>query len=730
MHFLLAACALIAQDPVAQIDALAKARDVAGMQALASDSLKSNPNAFRFLRQNGTYGVGSKGWRAYRMASADAKPVYVVFTTPITSEDIGDQVFTLEGGKLGRFIDERSDLGVRITHQSVEAWFDVPKKLARLQTSARFLKTSMTEPFFLIRFGSNYRVTSVSDERGSPVKFSQAGGVACLAAPMMVAFEYRIRYEGIVDLPRYAGSISPNEIMLTNDYWYPMIARGPCPYDLTVHGPKGWTAVGQGEFVSAKDTSTEHVARFRMELPVTFWSFSMAPYKRHSEVLNGRRYTIWSLTMPEDRMRLQPELFRPVLEFYERFAKYPFSQWGAVDSPHYGGGALEAYSFATYGTGWLPDEDSHEPAHTWFGGILNNGYLNSLWNESFANFCGGLYNREVRIGNTAERREAFVSDANPNPSFNAAPMAKSGAEIGPAASSLGYGKGALVLQMLEQELGTEAMLKAMRDWISGHPKGELAEWEHFEAAASRSTGKDLKWFFDQWARRAGWADFEVSNVRWIDGQVHASAKFNGPKYHLSVDVLLQYADGRREFKTCRIGPTPDSDLSFPMVPAPRKPALVSFDPWRRLLRRYGADEAPVTLRAALRTAKRYSDPAHKDWLPGFGRQSLGTLPSDGDSVLLVGSPETLPEMRAMCDKVGFKVTGSKLTYDGTTIDLNSGAAMAVVDLANGKRCVIGLGKTLREPAYGRARLVLVDKYGRFLRGKTEPKTSGFLTARL
>jgi len=76
------------------------------------------------------------------------------------------------------------------------------------------------------------------------------------------------------------------------------------------------------------------------------------------------------------------------------------------------------------------------------------------------------------------------------------------------------------------------------------------------------------------------------------------------------------------------------------------------------------------------------------------------------------------------------VSGNNLTYDGTTIDLNNGCALAVVDLGEGKNCVIGLGKTRVAPDLGRARLALTDNLGRFLRGKTDPKTSGFLTFKL
>jgi hypothetical protein len=86
-------------------------------------------------------------------------------------------------------------------------------------------------------------------------------------------------------------------------------------------------------------------------------------------------------------------------------------------------------------------------------------------------------------------------------------------------------------------------------------------------------------------------------------------------------------------------------------------------------------------------------------------------------------------MKALCDKAGFTVEGNKLSYKGTEIDLEHGAALAVVDLGGGRSCVIGLGKTRRRPDFGRARTVLVDDLGRFLRGKTDPKTSGYLTYR-
>jgi hypothetical protein len=99
-------------------------------------------------------------------------------------------------------------------------------------------------------------------------------------------------------------------------------------------------------------------------------------------------------------------------------------------------------------------------------------------------------------------------------------------------------------------------------------------------------------------------------------------------------------------------------------------------------------------------------------------------------MFIIGHPSTVPLLASLCASVGFKVSGDKLTYDGTTIDLNHGSAIAVVDLPNGKQCMIGLGKTRVRPDVGRARLALTDDLGRFLRGKTDPKTSGNLMFKL
>ncbi|MEZ0326516.1 MAG: M1 family metallopeptidase [Fimbriimonas sp.] len=701
---------------VSQLEELVKGKDVAGLTRLIGNLPAGVANPFTVIRTRGAYDTGRFGWTVEPL-----RKDYVVITTPLTSEDVGDILLKREGSAL-RYIPETDAMGITLHRHELDVRFNTVEKKATLIDKMSFTSEAGTGPF-VFRMSPAYKVSSILNGT-SKVDFSQAGGVVLAARPKGKA-TYTIRYSAVVDLPQYAGSVSTKEASLVNDYWYPMVARQPVPYDIAVHTQKDWVVVGQGELVSANETADEKVTRYRMDLPVIYYSVSAAPYKTSEKTINGKRYWMKSIRVAEDRMALQAELYAPIVEFYEKsFGKFPFSGYGALDSEVYGGGALEAYSYATYGGG-MPGEDAHEPSHTWWGGILNNTYLGSFWNESFAVYSDGLFHRNAPIGSVADRRLAFIQVANGQQGFEPFPIEGGGAFIGPNASSLGYGKGALVLQMLEQILGTERMIKLMAAWVEAD-RGKAVDWVDFERVAYRLyPGENLKGFFDDWLRKPGFARLSVRDVRFEGGKVEFSTAFEGQPYRMPLEVMLEYPGGKRSFATVHV-----SGNGTYSVASSDKPALVSIDPWLRALRSIDANEFPDDLQRTTGRFKRYTDPAHKDWLANLGRANLEELPDDLNGVFVVGHPNTTPRMAELCRKAGFQVSGNRLTYRGVDIDLENGSALALVELAGGGRCGIGLGKTLLRPNPGRARVAVTDRLGRFLAGQTEPKTQGDLTYRL
>jgi hypothetical protein len=706
---------------IEELDRLAQKRDVAGLEKYLESVPSRSP--FAILKTNGAYEVGRLGWHALPLKSPDGLE-YVVFSTPMTSEDTGELVFARVGDSL-RFVPETEGFGIKLIRHDFDLKFDIPTKTATLVDKLKLKPSDSVGHNFQFRMSPQYIVSSITNAAGENLAFAEAGGVVATIKPLKED-TYTIHYSAKVDLPNYAGSISEKEASLTNDYWYPLVARQPVPYDLTIHAPAKWIPVGQGEAIEEKVTATEHMIKYRMDLPCVYYSVTAGPFVQYRQEIHGKWYSCWSAVLTHDQLEAQTEFYAPIIEFYSRFCPFPFTGYGAVDSAVYGGGALEAYSFTTWGHGSLPFEDAHEPSHTWWGGVINNSYLGSFWNESFAVFSDGMYHRGAAIGNAKERSLAFIQEGNGNESYNQASIAQSGADIGGIGSSLGYGKGSQVLQMLEQLLGTEKMVATMQEWIK-KSRGTISDWGDYESVVTKlNPDKDIQTFFDDWIRKPGYADLKVSNVQFAGDHVGMDVAFNGASYRVPLEVMLQFEGGARTFATIDLkGPGPVS------VPCSSKPVLVSVDPWRRILRKISSNETPTEIKTVMEGMSRINDPAHSDYLGNFGKGGGNEdVPKDLDGKFIVGNPASLPIMESLCEKVGFKVTGEKLTYDGTTIDLNHGCAIAVVDLGDGKRCMIGLGKTRVAPDTGHARLALTDDLGRFLRGKTDPKTQGNLTFKL
>ncbi|AIE84964.1 M1 family metallopeptidase [Fimbriimonas ginsengisoli] len=718
---------LLGQTPppvsISQIDALVKQRDVAALQQLLVKQTGENP--FSLLKTGGAYAAGSLGWSTKEIVSPSGRNRYVVISTPIISEDAGELLFQVApSGKL-QYIPESDALGVRLDKHSFFVRFNPAKGEAELHDHLRAHWDGKANREFFFRLSPTFKVRAITGIGGGEIPFAQGGGIVLLEPRPGAPLDFLIDYSGTVHKPGFQREISPREATLSASVWYPMIGRQPSTYDIGLEIPKSWTALAQGEQVSDTPSGSNHVMRFRMKVPVVWFGASAGPYRTVVSKIGGREYATMSQTMTPDDMRVQNELNAEVVEFYsKRFAPYPFRRWTADDSWQFanGVGALEAYSFATYGGG-LPGQDAHEPAHTWWGGLINNDYLTSLWNESFANYSMSFFARHRPVGNDAERMAAHVFPAVPLPGIEDAPLSRSGVGIGPAAPSLGYGKGAMVLQLLENEIGSDMITRAMHEWLRTNPPRHVGSWEDFERVVNRVTGKNLSWFFDQWVRRKGLPNFNLADVKWEAGRLSGRLAFTGDRYRIHSELRIEFSDGVS--KTVSVEAGDDGIFS---TACEQRPAAITVDP-NGFIPRSNAESDPRTkLTRFLYGHPYYLDPAHPDTLAWarFGKK-LEKLPDDLSGAVIIGTPDNVPAMAPLCQAAGFTVAGDNLTYKGTTIDLRHAGALAVVDLPNGKHCVIGLGKTRLSPDTGNSRLILFDNYGRLLRADTEQIREGNLT---
>ena len=169
---------LLQSPAIEDLDALAQKRDVAALSKFLTPDSMTPLNPLNVLKTNGAYDTGRFGWHAVGLQMPGANKSFVVLTTPLTSEDIGEMVFERVGASL-RYIPETDSLGIVPLRHSFQVSFDIPAKLVHVRDQLRLQKSGTASTFFFLRMSPYLRVESISSD-GKPVRFVQAGGVTAV----------------------------------------------------------------------------------------------------------------------------------------------------------------------------------------------------------------------------------------------------------------------------------------------------------------------------------------------------------------------------------------------------------------------------------------------------------------------------------------------------------------------------------------------------------------------
>ena len=489
---------------------------------------------------------------AYAPASS-ALLYLAIFHAWHTCESDGDHIHRIEptengGWKLGAEIPETETGGYRVRDHDLTVTIDPARHTAAIRDTIR-VEASGTPllPVCLLRLSDDFRVSSLTG-KNAPVAYAQAGGVIAVAPPLMDAnhaFSLTLTYSGHV-LHQGSDYINTQEATL-NSYWYPHIARLPATSTVTATAPAHWTPIAQGEKKQEKRNGDGSLTvTYRNDVPNSFFTIDMGPYTPYTRKADGRTLTVYLLTPNPNLAQRSLTLLEKSLAFYDtEFAPFPYTHYEVVETRGPFGGALEAYSFATFGEGTLPSELPHELSHTWWGGLIPCAYTRSMWNEAFAQYSQDLFARlnpqladeiDVDKQRPAGKRRGFGN------AFEGATMENAHDTSDNAQNAVGYSKGAFVLRVLEEQIGREKMRDSIRNFLAAHPKGEAAEWPEFERAVNQTTGQDYGWFFEQWTKRTGLPHIRFANVtrrRSENGYVVEGDIDQGEPYRLRVPLRLQ-----------------------------------------------------------------------------------------------------------------------------------------------------------------------------------------------
>jgi aminopeptidase N len=236
------------------------------------------------------------------------------------------------------------------------------------------------------------------------------------------------------------------------------------------------------------------------------------------------------------------------------------------------------------------DEDpliSHELAHQWFGDLVTCNDWGDIWlNEGFATFFEMVWTEAHYSKDQADyERWMAVQEWVSQPNLYSKPIVRHDFDDSSEFDDNSYGKGALVLYMLRQQIGEDAFYRGLHHYLETN-RGKNVVTADLIRAIDEANHISLQQFFDQWIYGAGAPKLDVSYTyddakHQIALTVKQTQKVEGHVgiFHVPVDVEITTASGAKSYHIAISKETETFQLASDSAPV-----MVLFDKDEQILK--------------------------------------------------------------------------------------------------------------------------------------------------
>jgi aminopeptidase N len=462
-------------------------------------------------------------------------PYWAVFHTYQDIEAEHDPVYevlpTMTGFNLGKEVPEKSAGFNRITHAEVSA--SIAEKDHRIQVKSNLtLQGTASGQATVFRLNDIYKLSSAS------VDGMEAEVVTATDTAVPELEDGQVLRAGSLLVPwtskpvsrasfTYEGEINtPNEDKINTKMCYvtawlvPSTARLPHTTQVKVEGPAGWELRSEGVLKNQTVSGDRQTVEYRCDLPISYPKIVGGAYAlAASKTDRGRLFRAYQFP-PIDSAKGQTTVdlaAKAVAWFEDNLGPFPFPGYDAFDAEGYYG--IESYSYTLLEKSITNRFVSHEIGHTYFGGLAPSAYVEDSWNEGMTQYVDSvLYlqnaDRSLQYGMESTRLHVPLT-AIPAPHDH---------------GSQSYYRGAFVMRMLENEIGTPTMMKCLRAIVSER-RGQDTTWSNLLPLFEKVSGLKLDWFWKQWIAGSQFPKLRIASwktERWNDKlQTRVTVRQNG-----------------------------------------------------------------------------------------------------------------------------------------------------------------------------------------------------------
>ena len=377
-------------------------------------------------------------------------------------------------------------------------------------------------------------------------------------------------------------------------HWIPSVDHPSDKATVTwrVRAPEARTVVANGTLVERRalgNGSALTVWRESRPVPVYVMVIAAAPLVAHELgetacglAALGKCVPQTVYVAPEQRDYM-PGPFRVAGEIVRYFAElvgpFPYEKLAHLQSSTRFGGMENASAIFYFDEGFRQhrmSEDliAHETAHQWFGDAVTEREWPHVWlSEGFATYFAALWTRHAH-GDSAFRadmariRGTVLADQQSVPVRPVIDTTET--DLLALLNRNSYEKGGFVLHMLRSQVGEGPIFAALRRYYAAGRDGN-AVTDDLRREMEAASGQQLSWFFDQWLRRPG---FVEANVTWsydpssqqVLLDVGQSGRFGAYRFPLTVE--LRGADGQSRRATIEVPATSGARLTLKVATAP------------------------------------------------------------------------------------------------------------------------------------------------------------------
>jgi aminopeptidase N len=340
--------------------------------------------------------------------------------------------------------------------------------------------------------------------------------------------------------------------------WLPVIDHpsDKATSEFLVTAPARYQVVANGLLVETTDLADgNRLTHWKQSVPIAVWLNNIGVARfAHRELGVGAGVPLETWVFPKDREKgaitFDESLRRSIEFFASHIGPFPYQKLAAVETAQMQG-AMEHATAIFFGERSVSDRPAfsvvaHETAHQWWGDSVTEKDWDDAWlSEGFATYFAALateytQGHDAFVAAMKRNREHILAMQKETPGVAVIHDNLPEIQGGRAPVRIVYEKGGWVLHALRGVIGTEKFWEGMREYYRRY-RDSNASTDDLRRVMEEVSGRDLRWFFEQWLVRAGSPEVEWS-WRYNGGtkkvEVTIAQKQAGEAYRLPLEVSL------------------------------------------------------------------------------------------------------------------------------------------------------------------------------------------------